>query len=154
VEIAFKEDFAVARDAAMLAKGEAGPAGDAEEIGAEKIIQLAKIDPAVAIIEIWRQLETEIYSLIAHNGMMRFTTPTRFVQHLAKLGKISEVDYDLFKRLQNIRNSAVHSGPAKVTLAEVVEFKEFIGVLTKKFDQIKSEPGDINVPDLDDPKSR
>mgnify|MGYP003648576918 CR=1 FL=1 len=146
-EVTMREDFNEARLDAEQVKLEIG---DAEPINLnpnDKIIQLAKIDRGIAIVEIWKNLEVEITRLIQHNGLMRYTNPFKFVEHLAEVGKITSRDLSLFRNLRKIRNESVHShNSSELTMAEVLEFRDFVEVLAKRFESIKSEPGYIEVP--------
>lgn len=147
VEVTLREEFDGAREVAETVKALIGPETKPEETQTDKIAQLAQIDPAIALIEIWRKLEAEVVSLIQHNGLMRYTRPVKFVEQLGKLGKLSEEEITLFRRLRVIRNASVHAQDTNaVTLAEVIEFRDFVNVLIRKFEQIKNEPGFIDIP--------
>jgi hypothetical protein len=116
----------------------------------DKILRLAEIEPAVAIVEIWKKLEEKVTQLIQHNGLIRFTRPDLFVRHLAKLGKISSTELELFGRLRKIRNESVHSRhEMSPTVAEVIEYHDFVDAFCQRLDQIKSEPGFIDIPAKD-----
>jgi len=113
----------------------------------DKLLQLASINPALAVVEIWKDLEAEIISLIQHNGMMRFTRPTHFMRVLAEKKKITRNELALYERLRSIRNEAVHSrDPQPLTVAEISEYRSFVSALIARFQQIKAEPGYIDVP--------
>lgn len=146
VEVTIREDFIQARTEAerlTVERKQIAVSGPAEE----KVLRLAEIDTSIAILEVWRRLEQEIVKLIQHNGHMRFTTPVIFMEHLAKLGKLTKGDILLFRKLRDIRNASVHA-PEKhsVTKAEVLEFSDFVELLIGKLDEIKQEPGYIDVP--------
>ena len=153
-ELTLREEFTEARAEAEQVKLEAGGVAaqpeTRERAMPDKIKQLVEIDPAIAIIEVWRTLEAEIVSLIQHNAMMRFTTPEKFIQHLVKIGKLTASDWKLYQRLRQIRNTSVHAPHMSPTLAEVVEFSDFVEVLGRRLKEIKSEPGYITVPMPDD----
>lgn len=147
MEVTLREEFDGAREVAETVKALTGPETKPEETQTDRIVQLAQIDPAIALIEIWRKLETEVVSLIQHNGLMRYTSPVKLVEQLGKIGKLSEEEVTLFRRLREIRNVSVHAQDTNaVTLAEVIEFRDFVNVLIRKFDQIKNEPGYIDIP--------
>lgn len=113
----------------------------------DRILQLAEIDPGLAIIDIWKTLDAELLKLIQHNGLVRFTTPDKFVAELGKLGKLSSREESLYRKLRQIRNASVHAhGSFTLTLAEVIEFRDFVDVLVKRFEQMKNEPGYIDIP--------
>lgn len=146
LELTLREDFSEARalvDQITIQRQQL-PAADAPD---DKLLQLIEIDPSIAVIHIWRRLEREIIGLMQHNGLMRYTTPVKFFEHLAKLGKLSENDLVLFRKLRDIRNASVHAYPGRsLSPAEVLEFNNFVDLLIATFEAIKAEPGYINIP--------
>lgn len=146
IEITIREDFIEARADAELVKLQLHTQPAPNILLQDKILNLAKLDPALAIVDIWKKLEAQLINLIQHSGQMRFTTPEKFILKLADLGKITKNEVNLYRKLREIRNASVHShGETKLTLAEVIEFRDFVDMLSKKFEQIKSEPGYIDV---------
>ena len=116
----------------------------------DKIFKLAAIDTGAAIMEIWKSLEAVLVTLIQHNGMMRFTNPTKFVDVLCTEGKISEEERALFHSLRHLRNKSVHAFPGNSpTIAEVLEFQDFVSAFSDRLEQIKQEPGYITIPTKD-----
>lgn len=145
-EVTIREDFAQARSAAEQIVAERkqiiGPEPDQE-----KVLRLADIDASIAVIEVWRRLEKEIVKLMQHSGLMRFTTPAKFMDHLARLGKISPRDIELFRKLRDIRNLSIHALDGRsLTKGEVLEFSNFVDLLVAKLEAIKQEPGYIDMP--------
>jgi hypothetical protein len=113
----------------------------------EKVLRLADIDTSIAIIEVWRRIEQAIIGLVQHNGLVRFTAPAKFMEHLATLGKLTPGDIALFRKLRDIRNASVHGHDRYVlSKAEVLEFSTFVDLLIGKLDEIKQQPGYIDVP--------
>jgi len=114
----------------------------------DKILQLASIDAGVAISEVWRQVEATVIQLMQHNGLMRFTRPDKLISWLASKDKISSAEVELFHRLRKIRNSVVHGGTdtPKISLAEVIEFKEFADLFIDRIEMIRAEPGYLDYP--------
>lgn len=146
-EVTMREELIEARADVDQLKLEVGDAGANTLNPKDKIIQLANIDRGIAIVEVWRKLEDEVIRLIQHSGLMRFTRPVPFVEHLASLGKISERELNLFHKLRKIRNDSVHMhDTTALTMAEVIEFRDFVEVLARRFEQIKSEPDYIDLP--------
>ena len=146
-EVTLHEEFAEAREAADKLKIEDVSESYVEEYLADKIFQLAQIDPALAVIEIWRELETKLVKFIQHNGLMRFTTPARVVEHLGNMGRLTDSEVKLYRKLRNIRNASVHSHePNVLTLGEIMEFRDFSNLLIKKLAQLQEEPGYIDIP--------
>lgn len=145
-EVTIREDFALARVEAERLTVEQKNAAELSPTE-EKVLRLAELDPSIAIIEVWRRLEQAIVRLIQHNGMMRFTTPARFMEYLASLGKLSDGDLMLFRKLRDIRNISVHAHDRNMlSKGEVLEFSTFVALLTEKLEQIRQEPGYIDVP--------
>jgi len=146
IEITIREEFVEARADAEQVKLQFHTQPAQDIILQDKILKLAKLDTALAIIDIWKKLEAELISLIQHNGQMRFTTPEKFILKLADLGKLTKSEVNLYRKLREIRNASVHShDETKLTLAEVIEFRDFVDMLSKKFEQIKIVPGYIDV---------
>lgn len=114
----------------------------------DKILRLAEIDTGVAIAEIWKKIEENIIGLMQHNGLMRFTRPDKLISWLASKDKISAAELELFHRLRQIRNAAVHGGSniPKMSLAEVIEFKEFADLFIERLERIRAEPGYLGYP--------
>lgn len=151
LELTIQEDFLEAR---VAAEGIVVERHVSQVSGAptEKIARLVEIDPSIAIIEIWRQLEQQIIKLIQHNGLMRFTNPVKFIEHLAKLGKLNDMDLVLFRKLRDIRNASVHAHEGNsLSKAEVFEFSNFVELLTGKLEAIRHEPGYLNIPEAPTP---
>jgi hypothetical protein len=146
-EVTMREDFIEARAEVERVKVEIAPNLMVSINPKDKVLQLAEIDPALAVIEIWKKLEAALIKLIQHHGLMRFTTPDRMVVHLGKLGKLSKSEVNLFRKLREIRNESVHAhDKSRLTLAEVIEFKDFVDVLIQKFEKMMSEAGYIDIP--------
>ena len=146
LEVTIREDFTQARSAAEQIVAERkqliGPEPDHE-----KVLRLADIDASIAVIEVWRRLEKEIVKLMQHNGLMRYTTPAKFMDHLAQLGKISPGDIALFRKLRDIRNLSVHALDGRsLTKGEVIEFSNFVDLLVARLEEIRHEPGYIDIP--------
>lgn len=114
----------------------------------DKILHLAQIDSGVAISEIWKNVESTIIKLMQHNGLMRFTRPEMLVAWLESQGKLGSAEVQLFRKLREIRNTAVHGGSEvhPISLAEVVEFKEFSDVFIERIEEIRNESNYLNFP--------
>jgi len=144
-EIEIREQLDAARGTVEQIEAISAPTALAPIQPDDRLLELARIDPGIAMVDVWRSLEDEIIKLMQHNGLMRFTNPVRFVRKLAALGKISPEQLKLFERLRSIRNSAVHSSwnAPEIALGEVLEFRELVGVLTRRFQEIALEPNYI-----------
>lgn len=147
LELSIREDFTEARVAAEGLEAEMQPP-EVSATDTDKVSRLVEIDPSIAIIEIWRRLEQNVIRLIQHNGFMRFTTPPRFVEYLAQLGKLSERELVLYRKLRDIRNASVHAhdDTYAISRAEVFEFNRFAELLTQKLEEIRQEPGYLAMP--------
>lgn len=147
-ELSLREDFAIAqniiyqiRDDANIEKLPNPPLNE--------LHQLAEIDPSLAILEIWQKLEIKITQLIQHNGLVRFTNPTKFISRLLKLRKINSNEAELFNRLQKIRNSVAHLTPygheLRPTIAEIVEYRNFVDTFIERLEALRQEDGYIDI---------
>lgn len=147
IEITLRENFEAARpEAERLAIEYKGD--ESLTTPTEQATKFLEVGTSIAIIEVWLRLEREITKLIQHNGLMRFTTQLKFIEHLVKQNMLREGDLFLFRRLRNIRNSAVHASDENViSKAEVVEFSHFVDLLIAKLKDIKNKPGYINMPE-------
>jgi hypothetical protein len=112
-----------------------------------KVLLLAQIDPGVAILKSWQKLDLALTKLIQHNGLIRYTNKSAFVRRLLELDKITESDLALFDRLRSIRNAVVHarSNKGSISVAEVVEYDQLVDTLIRRLEQIRAEPGYIDV---------
>lgn len=148
VELSIREDFTEARVVAESLEVERKPDHLAYSyVDAEKVARLVEIDPSIAIVEIWRRLEQQIIKLIQHNGLMRFTNPIRFIEYLVELGKLSDRDLVLFRKLRDIRNASVHAHEGtSLSKAEVYEFSGLVELLIEKVETIRQSSEYIDIP--------
>lgn len=153
IEINLRDEFEKAKEAAgsIELSSPEGAILNTARLGFQendKILQLAEIDPGIAIAEIWKNIEGTIIKLMQHNGLMRFTRPEKLIEWLESKNKVSQTEVELFLRLRKIRNAAVHSGPStpQISLAEVMEFKEFANVLIDRIEKIRMDPGYLDYP--------
>lgn len=147
LELSIREDFTEARVAAEALEAEL-QSPEVSATDTNKVARLVEIDPSIAIIEIWRRLEQNVIKLIQHNGFMRFTTPPRFVEYLTHLGKLSDRELVLYRKLRDIRNASVHThdDTSAISKAEVFEFNRFAEILTQKLEAIRQEPDYLAMP--------
>ncbi len=113
----------------------------------DKILALAQIDPGVAVLRSWQKLESKLIELIQHNGLMRVANPNTFILRLRDSNKITDEDFALFDRLRSIRNAVVHTrtDQRSISIAEVVEYDQWIDTLVRRLEQLRQEPGYINM---------
>jgi len=113
----------------------------------DKIIQLAKIDTRAAVSHIWISLEEKIIQLIQHNGLIRFTTPIKFVHVLRNKRKISEEELEVFEDMRKLRNRSLHPyGAEAPTISEVLEFRDSASAFSQRLEEIKGEEGYVDLP--------
>ena len=142
-EITMREEFIEAGAEAEKVKVETGHPEVTEINPKDKIIQLAEIDPALAIVDIWKRLDAQIVKLKLHQGnaLLAYATHNTFLRQLQKRGKLSESEVNLYQRLRHIRNASVHDhGSTDLTLAQVIEYRDFVDVLAAKFEKMMGEP--------------
>ena len=146
LEVELKQEVAAAGTTAeevRIQRGET-PSDNTNDKTARR---LAEIDPSVAVISEWRRLEHAVIGLIQHNGMMRFTTPRKFIEYLGSIGKLLDAEVVLYKRLNAIRNAAVHLYfDETVSKGQAAEYSDSVGLLIDRIDAIRAEPGYITVP--------
>jgi flagellar biosynthesis/type III secretory pathway chaperone len=120
------------------------PSSREREESEDKVLALAQIDTGVAILKSWQKLESALIRLRQHNGLMRFKTNSSIVQRLFELKKINESDLALFDQLRSIRNAVVHSHKRYISVAEVMEYDQFVNTLGRRLEEIQAEPGYID----------
>jgi len=119
----------------------------------DRLMRLAQLDPALAVVDVWKELEGAIIKLIQHNGMVRFTNPAHFMKVLADERKITKSELMLYNHLRKIRNEAVHSrDPMALTLAEVLEYRTLVSALVDRLEKLRASREYIDVPMKDDPR--
>ncbi len=148
-ELNLREDFAAAKEIVYQIQTEDQSNKSLSSSSMDELYQLANIDPSLAIFKTWQKLEAKITQLIQHNGLIRFTNPRKFIVRLLELEKITKDEVELFSRLQHIRNNVVHPSHSgkepKLTIAEVVEYKDFVDTFIERLEAIRQEDGYINV---------
>lgn len=120
------------------------PSSGERDESEDKVLALAQIDTGVAILKSWQKLESALIRMRQHNGLMRFTTNSSIVQRLFESKKINESDLALFNQLRSIRNAVVHSQKRSISIAEVVEYDQFVKTLGRRLEEIQAEPGYID----------
>lgn len=145
-EVELHEHVAEARDAAEQIRVQRQSEA-AERTQPDAFHRLAEIDPSVAVISEWRRLEHAIVELIQHNGLMRFTTPSKFVEYLGSIGKLLDSEVALYGRLRSIRNAVVHLYfDQSLSKGEAAEYSDSVELLVDRMNEILAEPGYIDVP--------
>lgn len=136
LEVSFRIDEAI-KEAEKTLPVNQKPLTEDEISQVEKI---AKINPALAIIEIWRTLEIEVSKITA------FAHPTGkwiagdFISTLQRNELIKSSEANLLRKLKEVRNAAVHTNYGdRITLPEIMEYKFLTDALVTKLKKI-SEP--------------
>jgi len=150
-ELTFREDFTKAKEISdgLKVSNKNISQNKLSKYDIEDIMNLAELDCSMAVFKIWQELEAKMIQLIQHNGLIRFTNPVKFIGKLLELGKITDADAELFNRLRKIRNDVVHLSPygnnVNLTMAEVLEYKEFVDTFLGRLESIRKEDGYINI---------
>jgi len=150
LELALRDDFEKATTIAESIRAGLPPPTDAAEATPsvdEELMRIAAIDPSLAVLRSWQHLEAKVTELIRLNGLVRFVTPQEFMQRLLHLEKLTSQDLELYNRLRSIRNEAVHAHDQKrpLSIAEVAEYNGLIETLVERLEQIRSEPGYVDI---------
>ena len=144
-EINLHENVSEARDAAEQIRVQRQ--SELVRTHPDTIRRLVEIDPSVAVISEWRRLEHAIIKLIQHNGLMRFTTPSKFVEHLGSIGKLLDSEVTLYGHLRSIRNAAVHLYfDQSLSKGEAAEYSGSVDLLVDRINEIIAEPEYIDIP--------
>ncbi len=154
-------DFEAAKDLAEEIKSNQPPADPYDPTSKQHTLQLAKIDPGVAILRSWQRLEAEVVTSIQHSGLVRFTRPEKFIHRLFELNRLNNDELELYRRLRKIRNEVVHNpyGDSNLpTAAAAVEYGDFVDTMIQKLVFIREHGGYIDLgetsPDHAFPTSR
>jgi SMC interacting uncharacterized protein involved in chromosome segregation len=107
-----------------------------------EIERIAQIKPALAIMEIWRQLETAASKTLEYvsDATSKKTTVIELLRALYKRGEIKESEFKLIEKLRAARNAAVHAkGEDNITLSEVIEYKSLAEALINKLKYLEDK---------------
>jgi uncharacterized protein YutE (UPF0331/DUF86 family) len=108
---------------------------------------ITEVDPALAIIEIWRQFEMSLISILQHEGHVRFLSPMKFIEFLEKEGKFTKTERLLYRNLRELRNLAVHTNDCpKISKAEVLDYKSFVDTLIHRIRDIEDPLKNFKLP--------
>jgi hypothetical protein len=96
----------------------------------EKLLKLSMASPEAAIVDAWRQLETELLeSAIRHKldiAPSVRTMPRVLAALLYKDGLITEAQHELIVRLRELRNEVTHSRTQLVDIERAVSYVESV----------------------------
>jgi hypothetical protein len=119
-------------EAAGKAGEKAAVLGQVEVIDSNKrAAHLAQLSPALAIVDAWLELEADLKTAAAANGIdvNDRVKPFDLLRAFMRIDKVDQQGYEIFVRLRNIRNRAVHERLPNLTANEALEFRE----LTRRF---------------------
>lgn len=114
-----------------------------------KIVELAKIDPNIAIYQLWKEVEISVIRLIQYNGLVRFTRPEIFVNWLCNEGKITKADQDLFFRLKSIRDridNTYADDVEKMTTSQVLLYNDLATLLIRRLEMLRDGEDFLDYP--------
>jgi hypothetical protein len=105
-----------------------------------RLYSLAEISPRSAILEAWLQVEAASADVIQSHTLSVQTklvgiSPLRLGEQLNRLQLINSKQLEIFQRLRELRNKAVHIGDATFPIDEVLEY---IDLATSLAAQIRS----------------
>lgn len=112
---------------------------DQAAIPRNRLYSLAEISPRSAILEAWLQVEAAAADAIqasepALESKVAGISPLRLGEHLNRRQVINGKQLEIFHRLRELRNKAVHIGDATFQLDEVLEY---IALATSLASQIR-----------------
>ena len=115
------------------------PAPDDEQTVAprNRLYSLAELSPRSAILEAWLQVETAAAEAIQskspeHTGKSRMLAPLRLGEMLNRSQIINNAQREIFNRLRDLRNKAVHIGDATFNPIEVTEYIDLASSLASQ----------------------
>lgn len=130
---------AARKEAEAVAAEQGKPLGDQLSPPSEEFLRRAEDNPAIAVLDIWKELETAVFKFQQDNNV-RWTTVTGFMRTLRDFDKLTGREYRLFETLRSIRNAVVHSHDRMpITVAEVIEYRSFVAALIARLEQVKVE---------------
>lgn len=92
----------------------------------DQLQKLAKLSPRAAIIEAWLEVEGSASGLIQkadmESSLPRAISPLGLGYKLHHAGRISKAQLDIYHRLRNLRNVAVHFADLQLKEEEVKQF--------------------------------
>lgn len=144
IELILRDDFLAAKKMAIdidssYVEGECP--SEMDDMGRE-VLEMAKIDPAMAIVKLWKELELRLIKVIQKNGLMRFTSSEKFIARLGVLGEIKPEEVELLERLRSIRNEAVHGyerGAGFLTIDEVIDYYYLSKSVMRRLDELVAD---------------
>ncbi len=104
--------------------------------GMDRFPELARIDPAAAVLVAWRPVELALRRAAQRHALALPMPPIRIMQTLPQWGRIDRQTYEIFEELRRLRNQAAHEDGTDITESEALEFGELALRLAAKIDEI------------------
>ena len=103
----------------------------------ERLTELARISPRAAIIESWLKLEFTLSTLVWRNAgspAPDTSTPHKLMLELKSLNLLDSTEMNLLKKLQGLRNEAVHLAETSISSASAKDYIEVSQKLKAKLE--------------------
>ncbi len=101
----------------------------------DRTAELARIDPAAAVLVAWRPVEVAIRRAAQRHALSLATPPSRIMQALPQWGRVDGQTYEIFEELRRLRNQAAHEDGADITESEALEFSDLAVRLAAKIEE-------------------
>ena len=112
-------------EAVGRAEGKAELTGAAEVIDTnERARRMAEHSPAAAIVDAWLELEGVLRSVASASGIevTDRSNPPRLMKALLSMEKVDRQTYEIFGKLRDLRNRAVHERQADLSVNQALEY--------------------------------
>lgn len=120
ISATFADELEKAREAAEQSPVE--PRRESEPLEADDpFLKLAEVYPEAAVMEAYKEVESFLANAMGDNGSL--VSPTMIMTVLSNVKVIPYDTLELFQRIRNARNLAVHSS-GRLTTGEAIEFRE------------------------------
>jgi hypothetical protein len=111
----------------------------------DKLYSLAEISPRSAILEAWLQVETAAAETVqrlslAPSNKVVGVAPLRLGDYLRRGDILNPAQMEIFNRLRELRNKAVHIGDATFQLQEVMEYIDLASSLAAQISGKQNTP--------------
>ncbi len=121
-----------------------GEEDNENESVSEEYVELASIEPQMAIIRSWidyEKLLRDKFNQLVEGGKLdyypkRFISTSEMMLQLSKNGLINKNMYSFFKELNFLRNSIVHGQEVDVSTEIALEYDRILGKLKKIIEEI------------------
>ena len=125
----FAKELKQAEEAADRIEPQPGPRIESSITPDDPYLELAERFPEAAVIESYKTVEQYLSGISTSATSERRSTPREIVQSLAREGRISRDVYNLFRRIMETRNAAVHSGDKTISSGEAIAYRDLCDTL-------------------------